>query len=307
MRRWGAPALAAVMALTTTTTLAACAPDDDDVGTGSGRLPTGPSATPLFPTESDPVEPEPAAHTFSADDCPWDSVTGEPWLPQVVQTTVTTEVPFLDDIPACAAPSQDRTWLHNRSTAVWTISRPSGSPVTLEPTTPTLEQWSFTEAVQLPPGTLLPGSAVTVHAPPSDVEWTIDIASSVAWEGHQTVVARLHSIGEDVAIEAMRNRTSPARFALVQCTLSVADLAGDDLTTADPATLVTGGLAGATTANRCQAAALQVSAADTVQPQQTLADDLARLETQTTALQRIRTNVSYAQRAARVVMLVLPR
>lgn len=283
MRTWIAALITAVVAL------AACTSDPD------------PEPARAAPT------PTPATYTVAPEDCPLDPNTGEAWLPLTVQTTDAAEAPFLDDISACMAPSQDRTWLRNASTAAWTISLPSGGTTVVNPASDTtVQQQSFTDALSLGSATLLPGADVVVEAPPLEVEWLIDLRLSIAWEGHEVLLEELESMGQDVVVAALTVRESPARKALVQCTVSVANLASEspDLETVDPVALITTGLTTATTAAVCRDASLRVAPPGNAQAQLTLANDLARLNAQTASLQRAKTNISYAQRLVRVLMLI---
>jgi hypothetical protein len=225
-----------------------------------------------------------------------------------VTTESDAESEYLDDMPACTNPAGDTTYLKNSSDAVWLLQNKSNRDATVTPMRPSARASSFVTMVKdSNPGRAIfvPGEELTIDLPPEAVEWTIDLPLSFGWQAHDLVGDKIQEAGEAALADAL-GRQSPARKALVRCTLAVTKVANETsgLQDADSSDVLLGGLSVGVDVNKCRAASTAVATVDeTTGRSVSLAEDLKRLKAQTEVLESVHGKMEYVQRAWKVVGL----
>jgi hypothetical protein len=230
------------------------------------------------------------------------------WVGLTVTTDRRAEIDYLDDMPACVDESGNRTYLENQSDAVWTI-RSLSSAGRVDWFKSSLEDESFRAAVNATrPGwaILVPGTAVVVDLPPDQVEWLVDLPLSFAWPAHGVVLDKIKGAGEAVAIAALK-RQSRAGGALGVCTLAVAEYAKSvsSLEDADSSDVLLAGLGVGVATSKCRAEAAGVVLGGKAGRSTALADELKGLKSQAKILEKVHVQVSWAQKAAKVLIMGL--
>lgn len=238
-----------------------------------------------------------------------DSACPQGWAGLTVTTDNEAEVEFLDDLPACADASGARTYLKNQSDAVWVLQATSATAGTATPVGRSLTQESFVAAVGASDPTrviLVPGAQLTVDLRPDQFEWLIDLPLSFAWQAHDVVAGKIAGAGQGAALAAFQRR-SPAGNALAVCTLAALEHARtiESLEEADSSEVLLDGLGLGAATHQCRLRAAEVTPVDVAGRPTNLADELARLQSETKILEHLDGRLSVAQRAAKVLGLGL--
>ena len=276
--------------------LAGCGPGDSGSDTGDGV----PGGTDTGPSDGGTVSTSTATSTYDVDpaSCPGN-------YPQAltVQTDVPAELDDFSKIVACTPPGAAATFLKNNSDAVWTLSGTGQTPGSVTHYDPTPESISF-RSLMNNDSLLVPGDEVVVDLPPDQLEWDIDLPLSITWQGHAVIVESLTSLGQDAVLTALK-RESPARAALVKCTLAVNNYANElgDLQDKDDVELtdvVSAGFSAGVTGTSCEEAATRVFVppSDEQDGLPSLSDRLAHLERNTEVFEHLESRMSTFEKFA---------
>lgn len=242
---------------------------------GGGGTDTTPPSSPSG-SSSGPAE---TGHKVPDSSCP------EGWTGLTVSTDVEAEVQYLDDITACTDNTASRTYLWNRSGAVWALNSTTSVAAPVEyidgsDSLQILKATTFRRSIYglRQAALMVPNGAVVITAPPTDVRWDLDGDLSASWQGQEVVVDELKGIGE-AALVARIKQDSAVRAAMAECALSVAALADGvgDLDEPELQDIVLTGLGGVVAGSRCREASIHVRLTQNPSETLLLSDELGRL------------------------------
>jgi hypothetical protein len=229
-----------------------------------------------------------------------------------ITTDVPAEVEYLDDIVACTDDAGTTTYLYNDSDAVWNLIGTGANPPTFDywdsANNPNWKAWSFEQAVEPGQPLLVPEGSITINLPPASLTWDLDLAKSVAWQGHDLVVEKLQSAGQAAVVAALRRQTQ-AGAALAACTIAVHELAKaqTDLENTDLKEVVLDGLDVTVSGSRCAMESTNVTVEQRTGQSVALVDEIAKLEQQTARLSQVQTKLNNAHRVFKVIKVIIPR
>lgn len=226
------------------------------------------------------------------------------WTGLRLETDNPAEVKYLDAMPACTDSSRTRSYLENKTDAVWVLSSTSVAG-TWRSDRPSLERASFSGLAQARrPGTvvLAPGEAGTVDLPADGIRWDLDLPLSFGWEAHSIVAEKIASKGEAAVIAAFERR-SPAGAAIASCTLAATEMAStyEELDEADATEVLVTSLGSAAAGGVCarQASRVPVVEAQTRQ-RVALSTALSRVSRVTEGVEAAHTRLEGAQSWAKL-------
>jgi hypothetical protein len=133
-----------------------------------------------------------------------------------VETKVAAELPYLNEVAACATRLGTTTLLRNNGEVVWIPHTTVRATVTYE--TETNRAISFRTIFRAQP-LLLPGTDMGIPVPPAQLEWSLDSGLSAAWQAHDYVADLLLKHGEKQLTDALSG-TSKRRQAMSACVLA---------------------------------------------------------------------------------------
>ena len=233
-----------MVAVALAATLTSCALDPAPAEEGS--FASGSSSS--FPTPSTSEDLDPVTYDVPDAKCP------KGWTGLQVSTDGGGDVKDLDDVVACTDGGEQRTYLENKSKAVWLLSAATVTPSIVTRGNAGPGEISFVRIVRETRGqeAMAPGAAMTANVPPNEVSWAPDVPLTFGWEAHVLAVGKLRSINTSFASDAL-TRQNLAGNTLVACTLAVHGSASSatDLAQQDAVEIVRTGLG----SDRCRAAA----------------------------------------------------
>ncbi len=134
-----------------------------------------------------------------------------------ITTDATVGVPPLYRLRACAIDARrGPVLLMNEGNAAWATVAPGHEFNLVQGDE---EATWLRERVAVPPGMVLPGSAIVVRAPPSEVSWRLSREWTVGWAGLEAGMHALAPRGRDTVARAMDADSARGR-ALVSCALT---------------------------------------------------------------------------------------
>lgn len=226
-----------------------------------------------------------------------------------ITTDSAAEVDRLADVIACTDAAGATTYLKNTGDAVWTLRSRATRAGLVNAVDDTLQATSFRAIVRAVrpdgPAMMTPGSAVTVDLPPALVQWDLDLLLSVDWMGHEVMAGKIKTIGMNWYLGAL-SRRSPARAALVRCTLGVDEAARSvpGLADADFTQVLLVGLGTASTVNQCRQAAVRIQTVDDNGSLVTASDELGRLKTQAAFLDDVSGRLTAIARTTKLMNFI---
>jgi hypothetical protein len=196
--------------------LGACGNGGNNSGSGGYTPPTTTTTwTPPSPTPTLTLPPVRATYQV-----PQASCKGDYNVPLIVTTDNEAEVAYINKIDACTTRAQGSIYLRNNSDAVWVLHHTGSRSGTVAPWQDDAAMSMFRTIVTSGPTLLVPGGAVTVNLPPSEVVWNLNLPLTVGWVGYGVVRQRISTLFQTAWTNAIKS-SHPAGAALVACTAAV--------------------------------------------------------------------------------------
>jgi hypothetical protein len=272
--------------------------DSNDNNGGGGRGGGGPTTTwtPPSPTPTLTLPPERATYQV-----PQASCRGDYNVPLVVTTDNEAEAAYINKIDACTTRAQDSIYLQNNSDAVWVLHHTGSRSGTVAPWQDDDAMSMFRTIVTSGQTLLVPGGAVTVNLPPSEVVWNLNLPLTVGWVGYGVVRQRISTLFQTAWTNAIKS-SHPAGAALVACTAAVTTYANSVNGLADKqlSVIVMDVLGDTIAVNNCrkELKLVRVRYADSGRVV-ALSEDIATIGKQTEFLEGIERSLKFAKQANR--------
>lgn len=289
--------------------LTACGSTDDTTSGGGGFPPPTTTWTPPTPTPM----PPPARATYQV---PQASCQGDYSVPLTVTTDDAAEATYIDKIDACTTRSQTSIYLKNNSDAVWILHHTGNRPGTVAPWQDDAAMSTFRAIVSTDQfrnivssgqTLLVPGGAVTVDLPPSEVVWNLNLQLTIGWVGYGVVRQRISALFQKAWTEAIKS-SHPAGAALVACTGAVTTYADSvsGLAEKQGSAIVMAALSDTIAVKNCYQE-LQLVKVRYVDSNQVVAlsEDIAAIGKRTDFLEGIESSLEFAKKANRFEELVI--